>query len=75
MVVGGRITTICPRERAEQVAPLVLAWRWLAEHGRLPVAGGWLDQTEGFVEACAVLDAERSAIIAAQQERMKRGTP
>lgn len=73
MMVAGRIETICPRARAETVAPLVRAWRWLLEHDTLPAGGGWLDQTEGFVEACAVLDAERAAIIRAQQERQKHG--
>lgn len=72
-MVAGRVERLCPVQRAAEVASLVLAWRWLIEHGTLPAPGGWLDQTEGFIEACGVLDAERAEIIAAQRERMKRG--
>lgn len=71
--LGGQTTRACPFDLAASVHPLVDAYRWLANHGVLPLGKGWLEQTQGFVEAVAVLDSEVAEIQKARAVR--RGAP
>lgn len=70
MQIGGARTTACPHELVRPVADCVRAWGLLARHGVLPIGAGWLDQTQAFVEAVAVLDSEVAEI---QADGMRRG--
>lgn len=40
--------------------------------GPLPVAGGWLDQTEWFADAARILSSERARYIDQRDEDAKR---
>lgn len=60
----------CPTSHAtEDVAAAFAAYHML-EAGILPVAGGWLDQSEDFVKAVEIINGERSAID--REERQRR---
>jgi len=37
---------------------MMRAYSMLRGHGILPVAGGWLDQTQQFIDAVALVDVE-----------------
>lgn len=55
---NGQREQLCPRKEAASVAEAFRGWRLLRDHGILPVAGGWLDQTAAFVAAVDVIDGE-----------------
>lgn len=55
----GKVKIIaCPRAAVADVAPLLRAYQILRKHGILPVGGGWLDQTQQFLNAVALIDTE-----------------
>lgn len=59
----------CPTSHVTpDVADAIAAYNML-ESGILPVAGGWLDQSEDFAAACCILNAERSVIDRENQQR------
>lgn len=49
----------------------MVAWSAWRSQGVLPAAGGWHDQTRGFVRLCAIADAEAFKI-RRERERSQR---
>lgn len=58
---GGKRERFCPSQRARTVGPFVRSWLMLRNHGVLPVAGGWLDQTQAFVDAVGICNTEAAS--------------
>lgn len=40
---------------------MLRAYLLLRNHGLLPVGGGWLEQTQQFLDAVALIDAEMAS--------------
>ena len=68
----------CPASQSPPWAGDVLRARmWAVDRGTMPVAGGLLEQTNWFVEACSLIDSERAAIDRKRQgeaERIEQAT-
>lgn len=59
----------CPTSHASDDVAEALAAYHMLEAGILPCAGGWLDQSEAFVRAVEVINAERAVIERENQQR------
>lgn len=65
----------CPNHLARSrpdVQRLFRAFELTHEHGVLPVAGGYMDQTAAGMHAFGILKAERVAICKENEERAER---
>lgn len=49
---------IVPADYVAEINDALSAYAVMANHGILPVAGGMLDQTAGFLSVVNILDAE-----------------
>lgn len=57
----GKRERFCPTQRANAAGPYLRAWLMLRNHGVLPVSGGWLDQTQAFIDAVAIANTEAAS--------------
>lgn len=66
----------CPaHSTSEDWVRVVRTWSMFGgrdDWGPLPVAGGWLDQTEWFADASRILSAERARLVERREEDAKR---
>lgn len=67
--VGGKVIEIVPAEYVAEVGHALAGWQRMKQHGILPLGGGYLDQTQGFLSAMDMIDEEIANMTADDRER------